>query len=96
MTQAALESLAQEAASRWELLAARVVHRVGRMVPGDRIVLVATAAAHRQAALEACAFLIDRLKTGAPFWKKEERAGEAHWVEARASDDAAAQRWQAP
>lgn len=93
-TEAALTRLAEEARDRWALLAASVIHRVGRMRPGERIVFVGTAAAHRAAALDACAFLIDRLKTGAPFWKREVRAGgEARWVEARAADDQAAARW---
>ncbi len=92
-TDAALLDLAQKAAARWDLLAATIVHRVGRMVPGDRIVFVGTAARHRAAALDACAFLIDRLKTDAPFWKREETAAGARWVAARAADDDAAQRW---
>ncbi|HEU0044446.1 molybdenum cofactor biosynthesis protein MoaE [Sphingomonas sp.] len=92
-TEAALRALAEQATQRWELLAATVVHRVGPMRPGERIVFVATAAPHRAAALEACAFLIDRLKTQAPFWKRETRGGVARWVEARESDDAAAERW---
>ncbi|MES2755032.1 MAG: molybdenum cofactor biosynthesis protein MoaE [Pseudomonadota bacterium] len=93
MTEAALTTLAQEAAGRWALAGVTIVHRVGAMVPGDRIVLVATAAPHRAAALEACAALIDRLKTDAPFWKRETRADGARWVEHRATDDAAARRW---
>ena len=93
VTEAALRAMAEVATARWSLLAASVVHRVGPMRPGDRIVLVATAATHRAAALEACAFLIDRLKTDAPFWKRETRGGEARWVEARAADEAAAARW---
>ena len=95
VTEAALTRLAETASARWSLSAAVVVHRVGPMAPGERIVLVATAAAHRAAALEACAYLIDRLKTDAPFWKRETVAGEARWVEARAGDDAAAARWEA-
>ncbi len=94
MTEAALRALAEAATARWSLLAASVVHRVGPMRPGERIVLVATAAAHRRAALEACAFLIDRLKTDAPFWKRETRDGEARWVEARAGDGVASERWE--
>lgn len=94
MTIATLEALADEALSRWALDGVAVIHRIGRLVPGDRIVLVGTAARHRAAALEACAYLIDRLKTDVPFWKKEEFAdGRSDWVEARASDDAAARRW---
>ena len=92
-TEAALTRLAQEAMVRWALSAVAVVHRVGRMVPGDRVVFVGTAAVHRAAALEACAFLIDRLKTDAPFWKREDRAGEARWVTARAADVEAATQW---
>ena len=92
-TEAALHALSADAKDRWKLLGATVVHRIGPMRPGARIVFVATAAAHRAAALEACAFLIDRLKTQAPFWKRETRGGEARWVEARHTDDAAAQRW---
>ena len=85
-----------EAKRRWPLLAVRIVHRVGRLKPGERIVFAAAAAAHRQAALEACAFLMDYLKTRAPFWKLEERKGGAEWVEARASDDEAVKRWRKP
>ena len=92
-TEAALERLAAEALARWSLAAATVVHRVGPMRAGERIVFVGTCSAHRAAALEACAYLIDRLKTDAPFWKREVVAGESRWVEARASDDAAAERW---
>ena len=79
---------------RWSLAGATIVHRVGPMRPGERIVFVAAAAPHRSAALDACAFLIDRLKTDAPFWKKETRGSEARWVEARTGDDAAAARWR--
>ena len=95
MTEAALTELAETAAQRWSLLGATVVHRVGRMRPGERIVFVATAGLHRREALDACAFLIDRLKTGAPFWKRERRGADAAWVEAKTSDDAAADRWSA-
>ena len=94
VTEQALAALAGEAAGRWSLAAAIVAHRVGPMRPGERIVFVGTAAAHRDAALDACAFLIDRLKTDAPFWKRETRGRDARWVEARAADDAAAARWQ--
>ncbi|WP_242146882.1 molybdenum cofactor biosynthesis protein MoaE [Sphingomonas sp. BAUL-RG-20F-R05-02] len=92
-TEAALHVLAEAAAARWELTGVRVTHRVGWMVPGDLVVFVGTAARHRAAALEACAFLIDRLKTEAPFWKKETLAAGERWVEPRGSDDAAAARW---
>ncbi|MFM9853795.1 MAG: molybdenum cofactor biosynthesis protein MoaE [Sphingomonadaceae bacterium] len=94
MTQAALEALAKAAATRWPLHGVTIIHRVGELGKGARIVLVGTASDHRAAALEACAFLIDRLKTGAPFWKKERGAdGVEVWVDARNSDDAAAARW---
>ena len=92
-TERALTELAEAAAARWSLTTATVVHRVGPMRPGERIVFVAAAAPHRAAALEACAFLIDRLKTNAPFWKSETRGGERRWVEARDSDEARAARW---
>ncbi len=94
-TEAALAALAAQAVARWGLIDARITHRVGIMIPGDIVVFVGTAAAHRAAALEACAFLIDRLKTDAPFWKKETRGGDATWVEPRGSDDEAAARWSA-
>ena len=93
-TEAALTALADEAAARWALESATIVHRVGPMKPGERIVFVAAAAAHRGAALEACQFLIDRLKTDAPFWKRETREGVARWVEPRRGDEAAADRWR--
>jgi molybdopterin synthase catalytic subunit len=94
MTQAALEGLAAEAVARWSLTRAIVVHRVGQMVPGEPIVFVGTASPHRAAALEACAYLIDRLKTDAPFWKRERFAdGRDSWVDAREADSAAAARW---
>lgn len=93
MTQKMLERIEAEARSRWPLEASLVIHRYGRLEPGDRIVLVACASAHRQAALEACGFLIDWLKTKAPFWKLEEGPTGEAWVEARDSDDAAAARW---
>jgi molybdopterin synthase catalytic subunit len=94
MTLRAIGRITDEAELRWALLGCTVIHRVGRMVPGDNIVLVLTAAAHRQAALDSTAFLIDWLKTKAPFWKREELPnGELVWVEARQSDDAAAARW---
>ena len=94
MTEKMLVEIDAEAQSRWPLEASLIIHRYGRLEPGDRIVLVAAASAHRAAAFEACEFLIDWLKTKAPFWKLEETAdGEADWVEARDSDDRAAQRW---
>ena len=94
MTEKALERLADTAAARWELTGCTIIHRVGRLTPGQNIVLVATASRHRAAALAATAFLIDQLKTNAPFWKAEEFAqGEVAWVAARASDDDAAAAW---
>ncbi len=94
-TEAALRGVAAQAVERWSLGAATIVHRVGPMQPGERIVFVAASAPHRAAALEACAYLIDRLKTDAPFWKRETRHGETRWVEARDTDAAAAARWKA-
>jgi molybdopterin synthase catalytic subunit len=95
MTERALGRIAAEAEARWPLTGCTVIHRVGRILPGEPIVLVLTASAHRAAALEACAFLIDWLKTKAPFWKREEFAGgAARWVAAKDEDDAAAARWQ--
>jgi molybdopterin synthase catalytic subunit len=96
MTERKLAEIEAEAQRRWPLLASLIIHRYGRLEPGERIVLVATASPHRQAALESCAFLIDWLKTKAPFWKLEETAAGAQWVEARDSDDDAAGRWGAP
>lgn len=94
MTEAALRNVAKEALARWALGGVTIRHRVGRLVPGDPIVLTACASAHRESALEACAFLIDRLKTDAPFWKLESFAdGRETWVEARDGDAAAAARW---
>lgn len=94
MTERAIARIAAEAESRWELLGCTIIHRVGRLVPGDNIVLVLACATHRQAALEATHFLIDWLKTRAPFWKKEHFAdGEEAWVQARETDEAAAARW---
>lgn len=96
MTEKQLARVEAEARERWPLQASLVIHRYGRLAPGDRIVLVVTASAHRAAALESCQFLIDWLKTRAPFWKREETPDGARWVAARASDAAAAGRWQAP
>ncbi len=97
MTESALAQVEAEAAGRWPLQASLIIHRVGNLRPGDNIVLVVTASAHRQAAFAAAEFLMDYLKTSAPFWKKEIAAdGEEHWVEAREADDAAAQRWERP
>ena len=96
MTEKQRAAIEAEAQARWPLRASLVIHRFGRLEPGDRIVFVATASAHRQAAFEANMFLIDWLKTKAPFWKLEEGAAGAHWVEAKNSDDDAAERWAAP
>ena len=93
MAEAEIERHVAEAQARWPLLGVTVIHRYGRLVPGDNIVLVATASAHREAAFAAAEFLMDYLKMRAPFWKKEERAGGNGWVEARQSDAAAAARW---
>jgi len=97
MTEKELARIEQEARDRWPLSASLLVHRYGRLVPGDNIVLVVTASAHRQAAFEAAAFLMDFLKTNAPFWKKQERASGANdWVAAKGSDDEALKRWTGP
>ena len=96
MTESKLADIEAEANARWPLRASLIVHRYGRMLPGEPIVLVATASSHRAAALEACAFLIDWLKTRAPFWKLEETPAASRWVEARRTDDEAADRWQQP
>jgi molybdopterin synthase catalytic subunit len=93
MTEAALEAMIDEAHRRFDILGARIVHRVGRLAPADQIVLVAVTSAHRAQALEACAFLMDYLKTQAPFWKKECTAQGERWVDARVSDDDALRRW---
>lgn len=93
MTEKALAKLVDDAHMRWTLQDVTVIHRVGRLLPGDPIVLVAVASRHRGEAFAACEFIMDFLKTQAPFWKKEETADGARWVEARASDDAAAARW---
>ncbi|MFG1299215.1 molybdenum cofactor biosynthesis protein MoaE [Xanthobacter sp. V3C-3] len=98
MAEEEIERHVEEARRRWPLLGAVVVHRHGRLEPGEQIVLVVTASAHRAAAFEAAEFLMDWLKTSAPFWKKEEPAGASadagSWVEAKAADDAAADRWR--
>src|SRR5579859_1110382 len=96
MAEAEIARHVDEAYARWPLLAALVIHRYGRIVPGEDIVLVATASSHRQAAFAAAEFLMDYLKTRAPFWKQVESAGGGTWVEAKSADDAAAERWSAP
>ncbi len=96
MTEKALAAIEAEARGRWPLDDVLIIHRIGRMLPGDDIVLVLASSAHREAAFAACQFLMDWLKTKAPFWKLEEGGGEARWVDARVSDDAAAARWAKP
>ena len=93
MTEAALEKIVDEACARWPLAGAVVIHRVGPLLPMAQIVLVAVSAAHRGEAFAACEFIIDYLKTDAPFWKKEQTPDGARWVDARVSDDAAMARW---
>ena len=93
MAEAEIGRHADEALSRWPLQGLTVIHRFGRIAPGENIVLVVTASAHRRAAFEAAEFLMDYLKTSAPFWKREESASGTSWVEARDHDDAAAARW---
>lgn len=95
MTEKKLAEIEAEANKRWPLDASLIIHRYGRLEPGDRIVLVATASPHREVALAACHFLIDWLKTDAPFWKSEETPRGERWVAARQDDDAAARRWKA-
>ena len=94
MTEKALEAIVTEARGRWDIYGVRVIHRIGRLLPGDRIVLVAVASAHRGEAFSACEFIMDYLKTRAPFWKKEETPDGGRWVDARESDDQAAGRWE--
>ncbi len=93
MTEAALEEIEAEARDRWPLTDALIIHRVGRLMPGENIMMVAAASRHRKAAFEAAEFLMDYLKTRAPFWKKEETPDGARWVDAREVDDKAAARW---
>ena len=93
MTEKKLAEIEAEAHQRWQLQASLIIHRYGRMLAGEPIVLVATASPHRAAALDSCAFLIDWLKTKAPFWKLEETEDGANWVDARTSDDQASARW---
>lgn len=94
MAEAEIGRHAEEAVSRWPLTGVTVIHRYGRVVPGDNIVLVLTASVHREAAFQAAEFLMDYLKTNAPFWKSEERADGSIWVDAQAHDDNAAARWK--
>lgn len=93
MTESALEDIVAEATARWDIIDALVVHRYGRLQPGEQIVLVVVASAHRGEAFAGCEYIMDFLKTGAPFWKKEETPQGARWVDARETDDHAAERW---
>ncbi len=93
MTEKSIEAMIDEAHKRFDFYAARVIHRVGRLLPADQIVLVAVTSAHRGESFQACEFLMDYLKTQAPFWKKEQTPQGAHWVDARVSDDSALARW---
>lgn len=93
MTEKSILQVLQNAQRRWQVTAARVIHRVGRLGPGDRIVYVGVASEHRHAAFEACAYIMDYLKLQAPFWKKEITSNGARWVDARKADAAAARRW---
>lgn len=94
MTEKSLEEIVEQACSRWSLYGVRVIHRFGRLEPGDRIVFVGVAGAHRGETFAACEFIMDYLKTRAPFWKLEETPAGARWVDARDSDDSAAARWE--
>jgi len=96
MTERKLAEIEAEACARWPLAASLIIHRYGRLAPGERIVFVATASSHRDAAFEACRFLVDWLKTKAPFWKLEETGDGERWVEGRAEDEAAAAAWGKP
>jgi molybdopterin synthase catalytic subunit len=93
MTEKAIEAMIDEAHRRFDIYGARVVHRVGLLQPAEQIVMVAVTSAHRGESFKACEFLMDYLKTQAPFWKKEQTPGGAHWVDARVADEAALQRW---
>jgi len=93
MTEKSLEAIIAEAGGRWQLQGVRVIHRFGRLLPGDRIVFVGVASAHRGDAFAACEFIMDYLKTRAPFWKKEDTPEGGRWVDAREADDSAAARW---
>ena len=94
MTERAIAAIVEEARGRWKVMDCTVIHRFGELAPGEQIVLVAVASAHRGDAFAACEFIMDYLKTRATFWKKEQRGGAGSWVEARASDDEAAERWR--
>ena len=94
MTEKQLEKIARDASKRWPLLAVRIIHRVGELFPGDQIVLVATASSHRRAAFESADFIMDFLKSQAPFWKKQTSSSESRWIESRGSDTDSLRRWQ--
>ncbi|PSU35175.1 molybdopterin synthase catalytic subunit MoaE [Photobacterium lutimaris] len=94
MTEKSLAAIVEQASERWPLLKTRVIHRVGDLALGDQIVFVGVTSAHRGAAFEACEFIMDFLKTRAPFWKKEQTPDESRWVDARDTDTSAADRWQ--
>lgn len=94
MTEKALEAIVAEARTRWDILGTRIIHRVGTLQPCDQIVLVAVSSAHRGEAFAACEFIMDYLKTRAPFWKREVTPAGARWVDARETDDSAAARWE--
>ena len=94
MTEKSIEEIITQACARWQVMDALVIHRIGTLKPLDQIVLVVVSSAHRGDAFAACEFIMDYLKTRAPFWKKEQTGSGARWVDARAADDAAAQRWQ--
>ncbi len=94
MTEKAIEAIITDARTRWKIDEVLVIHRIGMLKPGDQIVLVIVASAHRGAAFAACEFIMDYLKTQAPFWKKEQTSAGERWVDARASDDASAERWR--
>ncbi len=96
MAEAEIERHVAEAVERWPLMGVTVIHRYGRIAPGEDIMMVAAASSHREAAFSAAEFLMDYLKTRAPFWKQVEKAGSTDWVEAKAADDAAAGRWAGP
>ncbi|MBA4743125.1 MAG: molybdopterin synthase catalytic subunit MoaE [Azoarcus sp.] len=94
MTETALEDIVEQARDRWDIDGVRVIHRFGRLMPGDQIVFVAVTSAHRGESFAACEFIMDFLKTRAPFWKREETPEGARWVDARDADDSAAERWE--
>jgi molybdopterin synthase catalytic subunit len=96
MAEAEIGRHVEEAKARWPLAGVTVIHRYGRIAPGEDIVMVVTASAHRQAAFAAAEFLMDYLKTRAPFWKQVEKAGGTTWIDAKSADDAAAERWRTP